>query len=72
MRKVAKFLNKDLPNEVIENISENCSFDKLKAAKNPVENKTKGGENKPVKDEKNGKKPNLYRKGIWLITCDSA
>ena len=72
MTKVAKFLNKDLPNEVIDKISENCSFDKLKAAKNHVENKTKGEENKPVKDEENGMKANLYRKGIWLITCESA
>ena len=32
VEKVAKFLNKDLPRSVIEEIAEKCSFDKLKKA----------------------------------------
>ena len=71
MRKVAEFLNKDLSNEIIGKIAENCSFDQLKAANDTKKKADVFLAERKAMNAKNEKKPfsppNMYRKGICLI-----
>ena len=66
MREVAEFLSKDMPNEVIEKIAENCSFDKLKAASDTLKRENNFGarETKSSSDDEKNEKKYIYRKGI--------
>ena len=71
MRKVAEFLNKDLSNEIIGKIAENCSFDQLKAANDTKKKRDILLAKRKAMNAENEKKPisplNMYRKGISLI-----
>ena len=68
MRKVAKFLNKDLSNEIIGKIAKNGSFDQLKAANDTKKKADTFLAKRKAMNAKNEKKPfshpNMYRKGM--------
>ena len=70
MRKVAEFLKKDLSSEVIEQIAENCSFEKLKAANASVKKRSESIAMRMDKESPKAKKPmtppDMYRKGKCL------
>ena len=72
VRKVARFLNKDLSEETVNSIAEKCSFKNLKAANDSLKKRPEQlAERVRLLQEKGGKipsgPPNLYRKGMQQL-----
>ena len=67
VRKIAEFLEMDTSSEVTEQIAENCSFDKLKAANSTVKKRSESMAKRMNKDSTTDEKPtappDIYRKG---------